>query len=378
MSNVAPFAEQEQHDVARAPDQPTFVVGIGASAGGLEALERFFEQVPVDSGMAFVVVQHLSPDFRSLMDEILARRTAMPVHLVEDGVHVEPNHIYLIPAKKEMIISRGRLLLSDRGADQELSTPIDVFFRSLAQDCEAQAIAIVLSGGGSDGSRGICDVHDAGGLVLVQDPETAQFDGMPRMASDAGVADAVLPPHEMPRFLLAQAGTSSSQRVETARTGEQGMGAVYRMLEREFGIDFTHYKPSTVTRRIERRLQLSRAESIDSYVQRLREEREELDVLYRDLLIGGLPHHGATRPAGPVAKLAAGRTPSGLGSRLRHRRGGLFAGHPAVRAGPEARPAAGENLRHRRASRLHRAGHARATKQIVIRLPMAGGGVGLP
>jgi two-component system CheB/CheR fusion protein len=265
--------------------RPEFVVGVGASAGGLEALEHFFEQVPLDSGMAFVVVQHLSPDFKSLMDEILSRRTKLPVHLVEDGVRVEPNCVYLIPAKKEMIISQGRLLLSDRGHDQELSLPIDVFFRSLAQDCAERAIAVVLSGGGSDGSRGICDVHDAGGMVLVQDTESAQFDGMPRTARDAGVADAILPPREMPRYLRENAG-KKLHSAETAAGGEQGMAAVYRMLEKEFGIDFTHYKPSTVTRRIERRLQLSRADNVDAYVKRLREEREELDVLYRDLLIG--------------------------------------------------------------------------------------------
>lgn len=272
-------------DVRSDVTRPTFIVGIGASAGGLEALEAFFEQVPTDSGMAFVVVQHLSPDFRSLMDEILSRRTRLPVHLVEDGVRVEPDRVYLIPAKKEMIISQGRLLLSDRGRDQELSLPIDVFFRSLAQDCEARAVAVVLSGGGSDGSRGICDVHGAGGVVLVQDPESAQFDGMPRSARDAGVADAILPPGEMPKFLLSHAKTGTRPS-EVVRAGDHGMAAVYRMLEKEFGIDFTHYKPSTVTRRIERRLQLSRVDHIDTYVERLREEREELDVLYRDLLIG--------------------------------------------------------------------------------------------
>ena len=287
MTEVAPVTASDPTPTPRV-ERPAFVVGIGASAGGLEALESFFEHVPLDSGMAFVVVQHLSPDFKSLMDEILSRRTKLPVHLVADGVQVEPNRIYLIPAKKEMIISQGRLLLSDRdrGRDQELSLPIDVFFRSLAQDCEARAVAVVLSGGGSDGSRGICDVHDAGGLVMVQDPESAQFDGMPRTARDAGVADAILPPHEMPRFLRVHAEGNAGRRSEIARSGEHGMTAVYRMLEKEFGIDFTHYKPSTVTRRIERRLQLSRADNLETYVQRLREEHEELDVLYRDLLIG--------------------------------------------------------------------------------------------
>ncbi len=262
-----------------------YVVGIGASAGGLEALERFFEHVPPDSGMAFVVVQHLSPDFKSLMDEILARRTSVPIRLVEDAMAVEANHIYLIPPKKEMIISGGRLLLSERDRDQELSLPIDVFFRSLAQDCGARAVAVVLSGGGSDGSRGIRAVHEAGGLVVVQDVESAQFDGMPKTARDAGVADFVLPPQDMPAALIEHAQRAGTP-LEKSPDSEHGMSAVYRMLEQEFGIDFTHYKPSTITRRIERRLQLSHVQDIDSYVQKLTGEHRELDVLYRDLLIG--------------------------------------------------------------------------------------------
>src|SRR5687768_6233713 len=182
-----------------------YVVGIGASAGGLEALERFFENVPLDTGMAFVVVQHLSPDFRSLMDELLARHTDLPIHLVEDGMVVEADHVYLIPPKKEMIISGGRLLLSDRDRHQEFPLPIDVFFRSLAQDCGARSVAIVLSGGGSDGSRGIRAIHEAGGLVIVQDLSSAEFDGMPRTARDAGVADLLLAPQDMPRALIEHA-----------------------------------------------------------------------------------------------------------------------------------------------------------------------------
>src|SRR4029077_5521018 len=132
---------------------PSHVVGIGASAGGLEALEDFFRSLPEDTGMAFVVIQHLSPDFKSLMDELLARHTRLPIALVEDGMRVEADHVYLIPPKKEMIISGGQLLLSERDPQQELTLPIDVFFRSLAQDCGPRAVAVVLSGGGSDGSR---------------------------------------------------------------------------------------------------------------------------------------------------------------------------------------------------------------------------------
>src|SRR5687768_2988035 len=165
-----------------APVPPRFVVGIGASAGGLDPLVRFFGNLPKDTGMAFVIVQHLSPDFKSLMDELLARHTSLPIHLVEDGMPVEANHVYLIPPKKEMIISGGRLLLSERDRQQELTLPIDVFFRSLAQDCGPGAVAIVLSGGGSDGSRALRDVREAGGTIMVQTVESAQFDGMPKSA----------------------------------------------------------------------------------------------------------------------------------------------------------------------------------------------------
>ena len=280
-------------DLLASPPQrpPNLVVGIGASAGGLEALERFFDNLPVGTGMALVVVQHLSPDFKSLMAELLARHTKLPIRLVEDGIPIEPDHVYLIPPKKEMIISGGRLLLSERDHQQELSLPIDVFFRSLAQDCGPRAVAIVLSGGGSDGSRGIRDVHDAGGLVLVQDTETAQFDGMPKTAREAGVAHVVLAPQDMPGLLLEH-----SKKPQAARTGDappvapsaraDALNVVYRMLEKEFGIDFNHYKPSTVTRRIERRVQLALAGNFDQYVERLGRERSELDLLYRDLLIG--------------------------------------------------------------------------------------------
>jgi two-component system CheB/CheR fusion protein len=264
---------------------PLHVVGIGASAGGLDALERLFANVPKTTDLAYVVVQHLSPDFKSLMDELLARHTQLPIHPVEDGMTVEAGHVYLIPPKKEMIISRGRLLLSERDRQHELTLPIDVFFRSLAQDCGPHAIAIVLSGGGSDGSRGIRDVYEAGGLVLVQDAATAQFDGMPKTARDAGVAHWVVAPEEMPRILHEHAIRPMKQ-APAGELGPPGHDAIYRMLQAEFGIDFTHYKPSTITRRIERRVALAHTNDIEEYARRLQRDHDELDVLYRDLLIG--------------------------------------------------------------------------------------------
>jgi two-component system CheB/CheR fusion protein len=276
-----------ESSTAGAPVEATHVVGIGASAGGLAALESFFDNLPEKTGMAFVVVQHLSPDFKSLMDELLARHTALPIRLVEDGMRVEADHVYLIPPKMEMIISGGRLLLSERGPQPEFTLPIDVFFRSLARDCGARAIAIVLSGGGTDGSRGIRDVREAGGLIVVQDTGTAQFDGMPRTARDAGVAHWVLAPQDMPHVLVEHVERRGAPEPLHKGVGERnGIEAVFQMLEEQFGIDFTHYKPSTITRRIERRLALAQSPNIDEYVRRLREDRDELDVLYRDLLIG--------------------------------------------------------------------------------------------
>jgi two-component system CheB/CheR fusion protein len=267
-------------------DLSTFmVVGIGASAGGLEALEQFFDHLPKRPGMAFVVVQHLSPAFKSLMDELLSRHTSLPIALAEEGMLVEPDHVYLLPPKKELIISDGRLMLHER--QQELSLPIDVFFRSLARDCGQRAVAIVLSGGGSDGSRGARDIREHGGLVIVQDVDSAQFDGMPKTALDAGVADWMLPPGEMPQVLVDHAARLSTPgALSDVAPKPTGINAVYKMLQDEFGIDFTHYKPSTVTRRIERRLSLAHSLDMDEYVDRLRDQRDELDVLYRDLLIG--------------------------------------------------------------------------------------------
>ena len=271
-----------------APD--LHVVGVGASAGGLEALEMFFEKMPPDSGLAFVVIQHLSPDFKSLMDELLSRRTAIPIHRVEDGMAVVPNAIYLIPPKKEMIISGGRLLLTDKDPAVGLSLPIDTFFRSLAQDFGERAAAVVLSGTGSDGSRGIRAIHEAGGLVISQSEATAKFDGMPRSAFETGVVDLVLPPREMAQALLDHVHhplygkTTTSAKEKLA--AEKGMDAIFCLLRADCGIDFSHYKPTTVLRRIDRRLQINRSLDLDQYVEQLRSEPRELNLLYKDLLIG--------------------------------------------------------------------------------------------
>jgi two-component system, chemotaxis family, CheB/CheR fusion protein len=269
---------------------PTYVVGIGASAGGLEALERFFECMPHETGMAFVVVQHLSPDFKSVMDELLSRRTALPVYRVTEGMQVQADAVYLLPPKKDMIISNGRLFLTDKDPKQLVTLPIDHFFRSLAHDYGERAIGIILSGTGSDGSRGLRDIHEAGGLVIAQTPETAKFDGMPNAARQTGACDLVLPPEQMPTALLQYVkhplwrGKASERDAQAPP--ESDMDAVLRLLREAYGIDFAHYKSSTVSRRIDRRLLLNRAFDLEDYLKRLNNDPAELNALYKDLLIG--------------------------------------------------------------------------------------------
>ena len=271
-------------------EPPIFVVGIGASAGGLEAIEQFFDRMPTDSGMSFAVVQHLSPDYKSLMNEVLARWTTMPILQVEDGMQVERDSIYLLPPKKEMIISGGRLLLTDKDPTGALSLPIDHFFRSLGQDCGQKAIAVVLSGTGSDGSRGIVDVHEAGGLVIAQSAKSAKFDGMPRTAEGTGLVDLVLPPTEMPNALQRYASDprilASPAPLDNHSLDDSGLNKIFTLIRDTYGIDFSHYKLSTVIRRTERRLVLHKAQNIDEYVQLLLSDSQELSQLYRDLLIG--------------------------------------------------------------------------------------------
>ncbi len=264
---------------------PLLVVGIGASAGGLEALERLFEAMPTDTGMAFVVVQHLSPNYKSLTDDILGRRTHLPIRVVEDGMPLQPDAVFLIPPRKDMIIRHGRLLLTDKDPSQLITLPIDHLLRSLAQEARDRAVAIILSGTGSDGSRGVRDVHEAGGLVIVQDPETAKFDGMPRNAIDTGATNLTLAPEAIPNALLRHARSLHAEP-DSPTPAPTGVEAVFRLLRDAYGIDFSHYKPDTVARRLERRLSLGDVPGLDEYARRLVEDPAELNLLYKDLLIG--------------------------------------------------------------------------------------------
>jgi two-component system CheB/CheR fusion protein len=260
------------------------IVGIGASAGGLESLERLFSTLPKDTGLAFVVVQHLSPDFRSLMDELIARHSDMPVVLAQDGMKVEANHIYLMPPRKEMMIRDRHLWLTDK-EPHTFSLPIDSFFRSLAQDVGPQAVAIVLSGSGSDGSRGVIDVKRAGGLVLAESPTTAKFDGMPLATAATGAVDHTHSPQDLARLLCGLPPLETAIE-EQLLSEDPAMDAVLRLLRDNFGIDFSLYKMTTVGRRIQRRVELLRLHGLPEYVEQLIVEPDELNKLYQDLLIG--------------------------------------------------------------------------------------------
>ena len=276
------------NDAASEPDpsQPTDgrIVGIGASAGGLEALQQLFDALPPDTGMAFIVVQHLSPDFRSLMDELISRHSEMPVVIAEDDMPVRANHIYLMPPRKQMIIRDRHLVLTDK-EPQAFTLPIDTFFRSLAQDVGDQAVAVVLSGSGSDGSRGVVEIKRAGGLVLAETASSAKFDSMPLSAAATGVVDHTYPPRDLARVLCGLEPREVSPETATL-SDDPPMDTLLRHLRDHFGIDFSLYKTTTVGRRIQRRADMMRAQSLESYVEQLRADPDELNALYQDLLIG--------------------------------------------------------------------------------------------
>lgn len=282
----------------RIKSSPVLMVGIGASAGGLEALERLFRAMPPDTGMAFVVIQHLSPDFKSLMDELIQRFTRMPVVLVNQTETVQANTIYLLPPKKEMVIADNQLIARDRASDKLLSLPINTFFQSLAQAWGEKSAAIVLSGTGSDGSLGVVHIRETGGLVLVQRPESARFDGMPRSAIATRCVDSVLAPEEMPKALLAYQ-RSPGQKLDYLELSSENtlllpeaerqvsLYAIFERLHQVYDIDFNFYKQQTINRRIERRITLHPEHpGIGEYSLKIQQDDAELDLLYKDLLIG--------------------------------------------------------------------------------------------
>ena len=242
-----------------APGDAAFpIVGIGASAGGLAAFEAFFSAMPSGSGMAFIIVQHLAPDHKSVLTDLLGRYTKMQVFEVEDGMVVEPNCAYIIPPNHDMAFLNGALQLLEPTAPRGQRLPIDFFFRSLAQDQRSRAIGIVLSGTGSDGTQGVRAIKGEGGMVMAQAFESTQYDGMPRSAVATGMVDFVLPPEEMPAQLITYAsltfGRHKSAIFSHGLRVDDALKKIFVLLRAQSGHDFSQYKQNTVNRRIERRI----------------------------------------------------------------------------------------------------------------------------
>jgi chemotaxis methyl-accepting protein methylase/PAS domain-containing protein len=265
------------------------IVGIGASAGGLEALERFLEHVPDGSGMAFVIVQHLDPTHKGIMSELLQRATGMKVTQVKDRTAVRPDCVYVIPPNKDMSILRGVLHLLEPAAPRGLRLPIDFFLRSLALDQQERSIGVILSGMGSDGTLGLRAIKEKAGVVLVQDPATAKFDGMPSSAMDAGLADIVAPVEELPGKIIAYLQRTPlivrKEMVLKVQT-QSALEKAVILLRAHTGQDFSLYKRNTLYRRIERRMGIHQISKMAGYVRYLQENSQELDLLFKELLIG--------------------------------------------------------------------------------------------
>ena len=275
---------------AGAPASATFpIVGIGASAGGLEALDQFLGRVPTGSGMAFVIVQHLDPTRKGIMSELLQRVTGMKVVQVKDRTTVRPDCVYVIPPNKDMSILHGVLHLLKPTATRGIRLPIDFFLRSLAQDQQEHSVGVILSGMGSDGTMGLRAIKEKAGVVLVQEPATAKFDSMPRSAIDAGLADIVAPAEELPGKILAYLQrTPLLARTEEVLEdkAQSALEKVVILLRAHTGNDFSFYKRNTLYRRIERRMGIHQIKKMTAYVRYLQENSQELDLLFKELLIG--------------------------------------------------------------------------------------------
>ena len=275
-------------------EQSVITVGIGASAGGLEAFKVLFECLPVDTGLSFVVIQHLAAGQESMLTDILSRFTKMPVQAVKDGLSVVPNHVYVIPPGTIMTMENKVLKLNSTGKSVK---PIDAFFVSLAENLKTQSLGIVLSGTGSDGTEGLKAIKAQGGITFAQTPVTAQYGDMPQSAISAEAADFVLPPDKMAQELQKIAKNPQLARSEIAakeETGlkeikpkkETGLNSIFTMLKSECNVDFSHFKETVVNRRVSRRMVINHIEKMANYVNYLQTHPDELEALYSDMLIG--------------------------------------------------------------------------------------------
>ncbi len=314
--------EGEDRTLQTEGKSPFPVIGIGSSAGGLEALELFLKHVPYPCGMAFVIIQHLDPTHKGIMVELLQRVTAMPVCEVSDNLEIEPDHVYLIPPNQNMSILHGKLFLLEMVKPRGLRLPIDFFFRSMADDLKQHSIGVILSGMGSDGALGLRAIKEKGGGVFVQEPSSAKFDGMPRSAIDEGLADVIVPVEILPSKIIAYVKHIPIFLNPTLTIREQALSSLKKiiiLLRTHTGHDFSLYKKNTIYRRIERRMGIHEIEKISTYVHYLQENPQEIELLFKELLIGvtsffrdpdawevlrkeGIPSILASRPSGSVIR----------------------------------------------------------------------------
>lgn len=272
-----------------ARDGPSYIVAIGGSAGGLEAFEHFFAGIPSDTGMAFVVIQHLDPNHKALIAELLQRSMAMPVQEIKEGVKVEPNHVYVIPPNTDLSIFDGRLQLNKPSAAHGYRLPVDSFLQSLAAERGDRSIAVIVSGMGTDGTQGLKAVKEVGGVIMVESPDSAKFDGMPRSAIGTGLVDYIAPIDDLPKELIAYVNHLPRLHKEISESDTQpssALGKILRLVNTRTGHDFTLYKKSTLYRRIEKRASLHQIDGIAKYASYAEQNPEEMDALFRELLIG--------------------------------------------------------------------------------------------
>ena len=265
------------------------IVGLGASAGGLAPLEEFLAHVPAASGLAYVVVQHMDPTHKAMLGELLQRATSMPVREATQSLRIEPDAVYVIPPNTELSVVGGALHVADPVQSRGMRRPIDVLFSSLARDQGDRAIGVVLSGMGSDGTLGLQAIKAQGGLTLAQQPESAQFDSMPKSAINAGCADIIARPAEMPERILSVTGRQPPGDAPRAAPGEHSasaLSAILDLLNEHTRHDLTLYKSSTLVRRIERRMAVHGLDTMDAYAAFLRKNTQELDLLFKEVLIG--------------------------------------------------------------------------------------------
>src|SRR5882672_9755174 len=287
-ASARPMSPEPQRASSPAEAPRVAVVGIGASAGGLEALKKFFEAMPRDSGMAFVLVPHLDPAHESLMVPLLAKCTAMPVLEAREGMRAEADHVYIIPPNRFLGMKGGNLHLTGLADPHRAYASIDWFLRSLAEDQQEHAICIILSGTGSHGALGLKAVKAANGAAFVQDPATAQFPQMPQRAIATGLVDKVLPVERMPGALIENGRFFLAAKTRVA-AAEEAPGdapeAILALISEHTRLDFRGYRRNTIRRRIERRMGLARIDQMSAYLAYAREHRDELERLGKDLLI---------------------------------------------------------------------------------------------